>query len=349
MSAGALYQRHAQKEIRIVLDEHKTVGKFCGKADVELSVLIPFYNEEDNIRPLYEELRGVMERLERSFEFVFANDGSRDRTAAVLDEIAAADSRVKVIHLIRNYGQTAATMAAIDNARGEILIGLDGDRQNDPADIPRMLGKLEEGFDVVSGWRKDRKDKKWSRRVPSKIANWLISHVSGVHLHDYGCSLKVYRRKVIKGVRLYGEMHRFIPIYTRWMGGNCTEMEVNHRPRVAGYSKYGIKRVFKVVLDLLLVRFLDKYLTKPIHFFGGAGIVFMGFSALAATYAVWLKVVEGISFIATPMPLLVVMLFIVGVLLVLMGILAEMVVRTYFEGQSKNTYLVRDCRNMDGE
>jgi dolichol-phosphate mannosyltransferase len=212
-----------------------------------------------------------------------------------------------------------------------------------------MLAKLDEGFDVVSGWRRDRKDKTLSRKVPSKIANWLISHVSGVELHDYGCSLKVYRRKFIKDVRLYGEMHRFIPIYTRWMGGRVTEMVVNHRPRVSGVSKYGLKRVFKVVLDLLLVRFLDRYLTKPIHFFGGTGLLSVILSFVSGAYALYLKFVDGISLIATPLPLMTAMLFMIGVLLILMGILAEMIVRTYFEGQNKRTYMIAVRRNFAGD
>lgn len=312
---------------------------------MEISIIVPFYNEEGNVAELYGELAEVLSGLGRSYEFVFVNDGSTDRTAEILDGVAASDPRVKVIHLVRNYGQTAATSAAIDHAAGEILVGLDGDRQNDPADIPAMLAKLDEGCDVVSGWRRDRKDKTLSRKIPSKAANWLISHVSGVSLHDYGCSLKVYRREFIKDVRLYGEMHRFIPIYTQWMGGRVSEMVVNHRPRIAGKSKYSLKRVFKVVLDLLLVRFLDRYLTKPIHFFGGTGLISIALSMLSGGYALYLKLFEGVSFIVTPLPLLTTMLFMIGVLLVLMGILAELIVRTYFEGQGKRTYRVAPRRN----
>ncbi|MCR9219913.1 MAG: glycosyltransferase family 2 protein [Alphaproteobacteria bacterium] len=315
-----------------------------GQDRIEISVLVPFYNEEDNVEPLYRELVEVLEADGRRFELVFVNDGSRDGTTDVLDRLAEADSRVVAIHLVRNFGQTAAMSAAIDQAAGELMVGLDGDRHNDPNDIPEMLEKLNEGFDVVSGWRRDRKDSR-SRTLPSQIANWLISRVSGVQLHDYGCSLKVYRRDVIKGVRLYGEMHRFIPIYTKWMGGRVTEMVVNHRPRVAGKSKYGMKRIFKVVLDLLLVRFLDRYLTKPIHFFGGAGLISIGLAFLAGLYALFLKLFEGVSYIETPLPLLSAMGFMIGVLLVLMGILAELIVRTYFEGQDKRTYQVRVIRN----
>lgn len=314
----------------------------------QISVLVPFYNEEGNVAALYRELADLFGPLGRTYEFVFVNDGSKDRTGAVLDEIAAEDQHVKVVHLVRNYGQTAATSAAIDHASGELLIGLDGDGQNDPRDIPRMLEKLDEGFDVVSGWRRNRMDKTLSRKVPSQIANWLISSVSGVHLHDYGCSLKVYRRKFIKDVRLYGEMHRFIPIYTSWMGGRVTELVVNHRPRTSGSSKYGLGRVFKVVLDLLLVRFFDRYLTKPIHFFGGAGLISILLATISGFYALYLKFFEHVSFITTPLPLLTAMLLMIGVLLILMGILAEMIVRTYFEGQSRRTYLVGELRNFEG-
>ncbi|MFC6856792.1 glycosyltransferase family 2 protein [Marivibrio halodurans] len=323
----------------------RTPEQGASGSSVEISVLVPFYNEDQNIKPLYDELVEVLEGDGRAFELVFVNDGSSDGTRAVLDDLAAADTRVVVIHFVRNFGQTAAMSAAIDHASGELLVGLDGDRQNDPKDIPTMLAKLDEGFDVVSGWRRDRKDTMLSRKLPSQAANWLISHVSGVSLHDYGCSLKVYRRRYIKDVRLYGEMHRFIPIYTKWMGGRVTEMAVNHRARVAGKSKYGLKRIFKVVLDLLLVSFLDRYLTKPIHFFGGAGLISIALAFLSGGYSVFLKLFEGVSFIATPLPLMTAMLFMIGVILVLMGILAEVIVRTYFEGQGKTTYMVDVLRN----
>lgn len=324
-------------------DSHGAAG------GVDISVVVPFYNEEGNVRELYEELQGVLKQLGRTYEYVFVNDGSSDQTAAILDSLAEQDRHLKVIHLLRNFGQTAATMAAIDHSSGEFLIGLDGDRQNDPHDIPAMLAKLDEHFDVVSGWRKDRKDKTISRKIPSKVANWLISRVSGVHLHDYGCSLKAYRRSVIQDVRLYGEMHRFIPIYTKWMGGRVTEMAVNHRPRVAGVSKYGLRRIFKVVLDLFLVRFLDRYLTKPIHFFGGTGLLSILGGATTGIYALYLKMAEGVSFINTPLPLLVVMLIMMGSFLVMMGILAELIVRTYFEGQDMRTYRVRASRNFEAK
>ncbi|CAN0585614.1 unnamed protein product, partial [Laminaria digitata] len=212
----------------------------------------------------------------------------------------------------RNFGQTAAFRAAVENAFGDSRIGMYGDRQNDPHDIPAMLEKMEEGYDVVSGWRRERKDKTFTRRIPSKVANWLASRISGVHLNDFGCSLKAYRAHIIQDVHLYGEMHRFIPVYCSWIGGRVCEMVVNHRPRVAGVSKYGLRRIFKVSLDLLLIRFLDRYMTKPLHFFGGAGLLSIGTGTLAGLYALYLKIFEGVSFIATPLPLLVTLLLMLG-------------------------------------
>lgn len=312
----------------------------------DYSIMVPFYNEEGNVTALYRELTEVFRDLPGCAEFLFVNDGSRDGTGPLLDALAAEGHRVKVIHLVRNYGQTAATSAAIDHASGKVLIGLDGDGQNDPRDIPRMLALLDEGYDVVSGWRRERQDKALSRRAPSWAANRLISWVSGIHLHDYGCSLKVYRCHVIKDVRLYGEMHRFIPIYTSWMGGRVTEIDVNHRSRTSGSSKYGLGRVFRVLLDLVLVRFLDRYLTKPIHFFGGVGLLSITLATLTGCYALYLKLFQGVSLILTPLPLVAAMLFMVGIVLVLMGILAELIVRTYYESQQRRPYLIAGRRNL---
>ena len=246
-----------------------------------------------------------------------------------------------MLNLARNYGQTAAMMAGIDHASGRIIVPIDADRQNDPNDIPRLLDELEKGYDVVSGWRKDRKDARFRRNLVSRLANRLISRLSGVYLHDYGCSLKAYRREVLQDVRLYGEMHRFIPIYASWQGGRVTELPVKHHARVAGSSKYGLGRVLKVMLDILVVKFLDRHLTKPIYIFGGAGLVFLAIAFLSGFYALWLKIVEGVSFISTPLPLLVTLTFITGVMSMLMGLLAEMLVRTYYESQGKKTYVVK--------
>lgn len=311
----------------------------------DLSVIVPFYNEEDNVQPLYEEIKAALTETGQTHEMVFINDGSRDATLAKLREIADKDKAVVVIDLLRNYGQTAAMMAGFDHAQGDIIIAMDGDGQNDPAEIKTLLAELDNGFEVVSGWRKDRQDKAVTRKFPSKIANWLISRVSGVYLHDYGCSLKAYRREVIEGVRLYGEMHRFIPIYTVWQGGRISEVPVNHRPRLRGESKYGLNRVFKVLLDLLLVSFLERYMNKPIYVFGGVGMFLLFLTGITALWAIGLKLFEGTSFISTPLPILTGTFFSTGLICVLMGFLAELIMRTYYEAQGKNVYQVRERIN----
>lgn len=310
-----------------------------------ISVIAPFYNEEDNIPLVYENLTNTFSETSHSYELVFVNDGSSDASLERLQTLAASDNRVKVISLIRNFGQTAAMQAGFDKAEGEVIIAIDGDGQNDPADIPRLLEKLDEGYDVVSGWRKDRKDKAITRRLPSQVANKLISKLSGVALNDYGCSLKAYRRDSIKGVRLYGEMHRFIPIYAAWQGGKVTELEVNHHPRIHGESKYGLNRIFKVILDLLLVMFFDRFLTKPIHAFGGASLICFVGAMISGFWALWLKFADGVPFINTPLPLLVVMLLITSLMSLLMGIVAELVIRTYYESQDKTIYIIGEELN----
>lgn len=314
--------------------------------DLDVSVVIPFFNEEENIRPLYDRLIPVLRSLGKSFEIIFVDDGSSDATVARAREIAAEDKAVKVVELLRNYGQTAAMMAGIDFATGAVLVAMDGDGQNDPHDIPRLLAELDKGYDVVSGWRKDRQDHA-SRTFPSRVANRLISTISGVELHDYGCSLKAYRHEVIKNVRLYGEMHRFIPIYTKWFGGKISEIPVNHFPRTRGVSKYGFNRIGKVLLDLAVVRFLDRYVTKPIYVFGGFGLASLAGSVLSFLWMLWLKLFEGTSFIQTPLPVLVAVLFATGALSILMGLLAELLVRTYYEAQDKRVYMVRTLTNFE--
>jgi glycosyltransferase involved in cell wall biosynthesis len=308
---------------------------------LELTVIAPFYNEEDNVRPLYEQIKTVLNELGRTYEIVFINDGSVDSTGEKLAEIAYADPTVQYLDLLRNYGQTAAMMAGFDQAQGEIVVSMDGDGQNDPAEIPKLLAELEKGFDVVSGWRKNRKDKAISRRLPSKIANALISRVTGVKLHDYGCSLKAYRREILNDVRLYGEMHRFIPIYAVWQGGRIAEIEVNHRARKSGESSYGISRTFKVLLDLLLVTFLERYMNKPIYVFGGAGMVLLFLSLITALWAIGRKVFLDSSFVSSPLPVLTGTFFSTGVVCVLMGLMAELIMRTYYETQDKSIYQVR--------
>jgi glycosyltransferase involved in cell wall biosynthesis len=305
-----------------------------------LTVTVPIYNEEQNIAPLYEKTRAAMDALGLPWELVLVNDGSRDGSPALMDEIAAKDSRVTAVHFARNYGQTAAMMAGMDYARGDVIVPMDGDLQNDPGDIGRLLGKLDEGFDVVSGWRKDRQDHAIKRNLPSRIANSLISRVSGVHLHDYGCSLKVYRREVLEGVKLYGEMHRFVPIYAAWNGARVTEIPVTHHPRLYGESKYGLERIVKVLLDLLVVKFLFRYSEKPIYVFGGFGLLSILCGLLAGGWAVVLKLFAHTAFVQTPLPLLCVFLGATGVISILMGLLAEMLNRTYHESQGKPVYKV---------
>lgn len=304
-----------------------------------LTIVVPIYNEVENVQPLYERVCAAMAKLGLPWELVVVDDGSSDGSAQRLDALAAQDARVVVVHFARNFGQTAAMMAGMDYARGEVIVPMDGDLQNDPEDIGRLLAKLDEGFDVVSGWRKDRQDNAIKRNLPSRIANGLISRVSGVRLHDYGCSLKAYRRAVLDGVKLYGEMHRFIPIYAAWNGARVTELPVTHHARIHGESKYGLERVVKVVLDLLVVKFLFRYASKPIYVFGGFGLLSICLGILAGVWAVALKLF-GTSFVQTPLPLLCVFLVAIGMVSILMGLLAEMLNRTYHESQGKPVYRV---------
>jgi glycosyltransferase involved in cell wall biosynthesis len=310
-----------------------------------LSIIIPLYNEEDNIALLYERLVSVLTILAKPYEIIMVNDGSTDATRELLDALAEEFPKVRVIHFRRNFGQTAAMMAGIDLARGDILIPMDGDLQNDPVDIPRLLAKLDEGYDVVSGWRKDRKDNPLKRNLPSRVANWIISGISGVHLHDYGCSLKAYRRDIIKGVKLYGEMHRFIPIHAAWQGARVTEVGVTHHPRLHGQSKYGIERTIKVILDLIVVKFLENFAQKPMYLFGGFGLLSLGLSGAFFLLMLYFKIFQDKSFIETPLPLAVVIFLLIGIIAIFMGLIAEILMRTYHESQDKPTYLVDCTRN----
>jgi glycosyltransferase involved in cell wall biosynthesis len=314
-----------------------------------ISVTIPICNEAGNLKPLYERVRDAMEKVGGPWELVLVNDGSTDGSDELLDELAGLDARVKVVHFRRNFGQTAAMMAGFDFATGAIIIPMDGDLQNDPADIPLLLAKLEEGFDVVSGWRKDRQDNAIKRNFPSIMANRLISLVSGVRLHDFGCSLKAYRREVIEGVRLYGEMHRFLPIYARWHGAEIAEVVVRHSARTAGDSKYGLERVLKVVADLVTVKFLDRFQQKPMYLFGAVGLATLSVSLASGGLALWRKLVEGESFIRNPLLLCAVLTAVTGLMCILMGLLAEMIMRTFYESQNKSVYLVRGTRNLEGK
>jgi glycosyltransferase involved in cell wall biosynthesis len=312
----------------------------------DISIIVPFFNERESFPLLYEELLRAMEPLCKAFEIVVVDDGSTDGGAAVLDEYAARDSRLKVVHFTRNFGQTAAMAAGFSHAKGRIYVAIDADNQNDPADIPRLLAKLGEGFDVVSGWRRDRKDRLITRRIPSVAANRLLSAVTGVRLRDYGCSLKAYRAEYIDSISLYGEMHRFIPAYAHMAGARVTEMEVNHRARREGRSKYGLGRAFKVLLDLLTVTFLTSYATKPGYLFGGAGSVLCLAGLASAAEVIVEKALRGTFAHRNPFLMLAVFLFMIGVQMILMGLIAELLIRTYHESQGKPIYVVRNTVNV---
>ena len=311
----------------------------------KISVIVPIYNEEDNIAPLFEALFSVLSKLTRDSEIIAVNDGSTDHSCDRLAAVARQHPEVKVINFRRNFGQTAAIMAGIDYSTGDVLVFMDSDLQNDPDDIPLLLDKLNEGYDVVSGWRKDRKDAPIRRNLVSRAANSFISWVSGVHLRDYGCTLKAYRADVIRNVRLYGEMHRFIPIYATWRGAKIAEIPVRHHERQFGRSKYGLERTFKVLLDLIVIKFLDQYFAKPIYIFGGFGMVSILVACATVGMMIYWKVFKGVSMILTPLPLFAAMTFLVGAMSILMGLLAEMIVRTYFESQRRGPYEVRDVLN----
>lgn len=311
-----------------------------------LSVLIPVYNEEDNIEPLVERVFGILEALPHTFEVIAVDDGSRDQSFARLQDAASRHPQLRVIRFRRNYGQTAAMMAGIDAARGDVFVTLDADLQNDPADIPALLAKLDEGFDVVSGWRKSRQDARFRRVFTSRVASRLISAISGVHLSDFGCTLKAYRRDVIKDVKLYGEMHRFIPLYANWRGAQVTEIAVRHHPRMRGQSKYGLERIVKVVLDLLVVGFLGRYFVKPIYVFGSVGLLSIGAGVLSVLAMVWLRLADGIGLLSTPLPAVAAVFVSTGATGILLGLLAEIAVRTHFEAQGRPAYVVRETVNF---
>ncbi|MBX3736355.1 MAG: glycosyltransferase family 2 protein [Candidatus Didemnitutus sp.] len=318
----------------------------------EVSVFVPVHNEEANIEPLldrlYPVLDGMFPNRPDSYEVVVVNDGSRDGSLARLRAEVPRRRNLVVVDLRRNYGQTAAMKAGIDIARGRVLVSLDADLQNFPEDIPALLAKLDEGFDVVSGWRKDRKDAKVRRNFLSAVANGIISRVSGVRLNDYGCTLKAYRSEVIKEVRLFGEMHRFIPIYAHWMGARIAELPVRHAARSAGQSKYGMERIFKVMCDMVTIKFLDRYLAKPIYVFGAFTAGFGVLAVAVFALSLYLKFARGVSMILTPLPTLAGVLLLAAVMSLLLGLVAEIVVRIYFETRGGNAYSVRNVWRAPG-
>lgn len=307
-----------------------------------LSLIIPVYNEEENLPLLMESICISMQSLNREWEAIFVDDGSSDHSLDALKRLVETNpEHVRVVVFRRNFGQTAAIAAGIDHARGEIIILLDADLQNDPADIPMLLAKLDEGYDLVSGWRKDRQDNRLTRTIPSNIANGLISRVTGVHLHDYGCTLKAYRRDALEGFRLYGEMHRFIPVFAHSVGAKIAELPVHHHARKFGKAKYGLERTVKVILDLFTVKFLLDYSHKPMRLFGGAGITMMFGSGLILLALFIRKLLEGVPILTSPLFSLGVMFFILGFQSILMGLIAELLARTYHESQRKPTYTIR--------
>ena len=312
-----------------------------GKPPLALSIVIPLYNEEESIPSLYTRLTAALDDYGRPFEAIIIDDGSSDRSFELLAEIARKDTRYKIIRLRRNFGQTAAFSAGFDAARGDVIITMDADLQNDPADIPLLMSKIEEGYDIVSGWRKDRQDRFLDRKLPSMIANRMISNVTDVRLHDYGCSLKAYRRDLLQHVRLYGEMHRFIPALAVQVGGTVTEVPVNHHARQYGSSKYGISRTVRVMLDLITVWFLGTYATRPIHVFGGLGLLSTFLGVLLGVYLTFVKLFMHENIGSRPLLMLAVLLVVVGVQLITMGLLGEMIIRTYYESQGKPIYYVR--------
>lgn len=316
---------------------------------MNVSLIIPVYNEEGSLELLFQTIQQELGKIKLTWEVIFVDDGSRDNSLEVLKILAKRHpEHVRVIVFRRNFGQTAAIAAGVDNAKGEIIILMDADMQNDPADIPMLLAKLDEGYDLVSGWRKDRKDNRFTRTIPSNIANGLISRVTGVRLHDYGCTLKAYRREALEGFRLYGEMHRFIPVFAHSIGARITELPVRHHPRKFGVTKYGLDRTVKVILDLFTVKFLLDYSHKPMRLFGGSGIILMALGSMDLLYLFFRRTLAGTPAFNSPLLLVGVMFVIMGFQSILMGLIAELLARTYHESQAKPTYVIRQTINMLG-
>jgi glycosyltransferase involved in cell wall biosynthesis len=319
------------------------------QARLSVSIVVPLYNEADNVDGLVRELSAALDRSSRPVEVILVDDGSQDGTAEKLVAIPKRDPRFRVILFRRNFGQTAAMSAGFDHARGDVIVAMDGDLQNDPNDLELLLEKIEDdGFDIVSGWRKNRRDPLITRKLPSWTANWLIGRITGVKLHDYGCSLKAYRAEVLRNVKLYGEMHRFIPALASWVGASITEVPVNHRARQRGISKYGIGRTIRVLLDLITVKFLLSFSTRPLQIFGVWGLGLFGAGAGISLYLTYLKLFQDEILSQRPLLVLGVLMIIMGVQLISMGLLGEITIRTYHESQSKPTYVIREIVEHDG-
>jgi glycosyltransferase involved in cell wall biosynthesis len=312
-------------------------------AEIEVSIVVPLLNEQDNLRPLYQQLTETLAD-KYNYELIFVDDGSTDESVAVLAGLAKGDPKVRVIRFRKNFGQTAALSAGFDHARGKIIVAIDADLQNDPADIPKMIAKLKEGFDVVSGWRKKRHDNAITRLAPSIIANWLIARITGVKLHDFGCTLKAYRKDVLAEIKLYGEMHRFIPALASWSGAKICEMVVNHRPRTKGAAKYGLGRTLKVILDLITVKFLGSFSTKPIYIFGGLGVITALGAIAFGLVVLYQKFISSqhLAMNRNPLLTLTALLIATTIQFILMGLLAELLVRTYHESQNRPTYVIKE-------
>lgn len=317
------------------------------KNHIDVSIVVPLYNEEGNVRELYQELNGVLRANSFTYEIVFINDGSSDRTGELIREICNSDPQVVVINFRRNFGQTAAMSAGFDYSRGDIVITMDGDLQNDPADIPKFLAKIREGYDVVAGWRFKRQDPFLNRRLPSMIANRVISMITGVKLHDYGCTLKAFKKEISENINLYGEMHRFIPAIASAMGITIAEVKVNHRPRHQGTSKYGISRTFRVILDLITVKFLLSYSNRPIHIFGLIGMVSFSMGVLISLFLFVQRQVYDMPLSDRPLFLLAILLIFIGIQFVTFGLISELQIRTYHESQNKPIYYVKEVLGRD--
>lgn len=313
---------------------------------MSVSVVLPVYNERENLEPLYRELREVLVSLGRPFEILFIDDGSQDGSTDVLRRLAASDETVRVIRFRRNFGQTAALDAGLHHASGEVIVLMDADAQNDPSDIPRMMARLDEGYDLVHGWRKERQDPFWNRRLPSLVANWLISRSTGFPIHDLGCTLKVLRRDIADDLQLYGEMHRFIPILAQWRGARCVEMVTKHHPRRHGVSKYGISRTLRVLLDLITVKYLIQYLTSPMKLFGLFGLGCGALGLAAGGVLIALKLGQGIDMTGNPLLILSVSSMLAGLQFLVLGMLGELGVRGYYESQGKKPYTIRERINF---